>query len=116
MHMPWLKNMQDVCQGKAAPGVMRSAQRAAVRKKFLESNGKCAVCGGTSKLEVHHKKPFHAHPELELDMNNLITLCESKKNGVTCHLLFGHLGNYRSINENVVKDVKTWNTKIAERP
>lgn len=111
-----LKNIKDICQGKARVGNFRSTKWTQVRKKFLESNPKCAVCGNIKKLEVHHKKPFHKHPELELNESNLITLCESKKNGVTCHLLFGHLGNYKSINTRVDEDVKTWNNKINNRP
>lgn len=111
-----IKYIKDRVEGKAGRGQLRSTKWTSVRKKFLESNAKCAVCGGTKKLEVHHKRPFHKNPELELDMENLITLCESKNNGVTCHLLFGHLGNYRSINKSVDKDVRDWNNKIANRP
>lgn len=103
-------------QGKAGWKNTRSTKWASVRKVFLRTNNKCAVCGGTKKLEVHHKKPFHKHPELELDEKNLITLCEAKTNGVTCHLLYGHLGNYRSINSKVEEDVKIWNGKIKNRP
>lgn len=111
-----IKHLKDLAQGKAQKGQLRSTKWASIRKKFLESNGKCAVCGGIKKLEVHHKKPFNQNPELELDVDNLITLCESKKNGVTCHLLFGHLGNYKSINKNIDQDVKEWNNKIRNRP
>lgn len=111
-----LKHLKDLVQGKAKSGQLRSTKWTSVRKKFLETNNRCAVCGGTKKLEVHHKKPFHKHPELELDTNNLIALCEAKTNGVTCHLLFGHLGNYKSINNSVDRDVVDWNKKIRERP
>jgi len=111
-----IKRIKDVLQGKAGIRDKRSSQWAAVRKKFIKTNDCCAVCGGKKKLEVHHKKPFRNHPELELDPENLITLCESKNNGVTCHLLFGHLGNYRSINTSVDKDVADWNNKIKNRP
>lgn len=111
-----LKNIKDVYQGKAGVGNLRSTKWTQVRKKFLKSNPNCAVCGSVKKLEVHHKKPFHQHPGLELSESNLITLCESKKNGVTCHLLFGHLGNYKSINTHVDEDVKMWNDKINNRP
>jgi len=111
-----ISRIKDILQGKAGLKEKRSNKWVSVRKDFLNKNNKCAVCGGSKKLEVHHKKPFHQHPELELDENNLITLCESKKNGVTCHLLFGHLGNYKSINNNVEKDVKSWNDKIKNRP
>ena len=110
------KYIKDLAQGKARLGQKRSTKWVSVRKEFLKTNNRCAVCGGTKKLEVHHKQPFHKHPELELDKDNLIPLCESKSNGVTCHLLFGHLGNYRSINKNVEIDVKNWNNKIKNRP
>ena len=110
------QRIKDVVQGKAQINQKRSSQWSTVRKNFLKNNCTCAVCGGNKKLEVHHKKPFHAHPELELDPKNLITLCESKSNGVTCHLLFGHLGNYRSINPAVDKDVQIWKQKIKDRP
>lgn len=70
------------------------------------------MCGGKRKLEVHHIKPFHTHPHLELFSGNLITLCEDKRNGANCHLLFGHCGNYRKINSTVRSDAKTWNRKI----
>ena len=74
------------------------------------------MCGGKVKLEVHHKKPFHIHPELELDPTNFITLCEADKGGVNCHLLFGHLGNFKSLNDTVETDAAQWNTKIKSRP
>jgi 5-methylcytosine-specific restriction endonuclease McrA len=111
-----IKHIKDVVQGKADTSDKRSSKWDTVRKNFLKTNSTCAVCGGKDKLEVHHKQPFHEHPELELDPTNLITLCESKSNGVTCHLLFGHLGNYRSINKDVDKDVQIWNDKIKNRP
>lgn len=111
-----VKHIKDVLQGKADIGDKRSSKWASVRKKHLEENSTCAVCGGNKTLEVHHKQPFRDYPELELDPNNLITLCEAKTNGVNCHLLFGHLGNYRSINANVDNDVKIWNNKIKNRP
>ena len=97
-------------------GAGRSNQWPKIRKEYLKEHSNCAVCGGTKKCEVHHKVPFHQNPELELDKNNLITLCESKKNGVTCHLFVGHLGNYKSFNENVEADAKIWYNKIKNKP
>ena len=111
-----MTQIKDLIQGKAGLGQKRSSLWNKVRKNFLIKNNKCAVCGGSKSLEVHHKKPFHLHPDLELNPKNLITLCEAKTNGVTCHLLFGHLGNYKSINVNVDKDVKQWNNKLKNRP
>lgn len=111
-----IKHIKDVVQGKADIGDKRSPQWETVRKNFLKANATCAVCGGRNVLEVHHKQSFHDHPELELDPSNLITLCESKSHGVTCHLFFGHLGNYKSINVNVEADVQIWCDKLKNRP
>lgn len=94
----------------------RSPQWPTVRKHWLDGHPTCALCGGTKVLEVHHIKPFHLHPELELDTTNLITLCENKGDGVNCHLLFGHLGNFQSYNPNVLADVAAWHEKIVDRP
>ena len=110
-----IKHIKDIIQGKAKIRDSRSSKWATIRKKHLKNQPKCAVCAGSKTLEVHHIKPFNEHPELELDPNNLITLCESKNNGVTCHLLFGHLGNYKTINPNVLEDVAIWFKKITER-
>jgi len=85
-------------------------------KDFLERHPTCALCEGNKTLEIHHKKPFHLHPELELDPNNLITLCESGKNGIVCHRAFGHLGSYQSINNSVIVDAAWWKDKIVNRP
>ena len=115
MALKMIKHIKDVVQGKASVGDHRSSQWAKVRKEHLNKQPKCCACGGDKTLEVHHIKPFNQHPELELDPNNLITLCESKNNGVNCHLLFGHLGNYKTINPNSVEDSKIWFEKISER-
>lgn len=56
--------------------------------------------------------PFHEAPELELEPSNLMTLCERKKYGINCHLLVGHLGDYRRINPDVHGDAETWRTKL----
>jgi len=110
-----IQHIKDLAQGKAELGDRRSSKWASVRKQHLQNNPKCSACGGSNNLEVHHIQPFNQHPELELDPNNLITLCESKNNGVNCHLFFGHLGNFKSINTNVIQDVAIWLKKILER-
>ena len=110
-----IKYIKDLVQKKAGLGDKRSPQWQTTRKKHLKNQSKCAACGGNKTLEVHHIKSFNEHPELELDLDNLITLCESKSNGVVCHLFFGHLGNYKTINPNVLEDVKIWLEKITNR-
>jgi hypothetical protein len=79
-------------------------------------------------LQVHHIKPFHLHPNLELDPRNLITLCELP--GRDHHLLIGHLDEWESYNVNVRDGAKryhgksadqiranaTWQKEVAKRP
>ena len=109
-----LKHVKDVIQGKATVGQKRSSKWPTVRKHHLEAHPTCAVCGGDKVLEVHHLISFNKHPELELDPNNLITLCESKsKGGLNCHLIFGHLTNYKKIHPDVVEDAAYWNKKLT---
>lgn len=60
------------------------------------------MCGGQEKLQVHHIRPFHLHPELELEQQNLITLCE--KRGHDCHFVMGHFHNWSLFNPTVVSD------------
>lgn len=97
-----------------AQGKERSKAWPKVRKEHLKKFPTCAVCGGKKKLQVHHIKPFHLHQQLELDPNNLITLCEA--DGHDCHLQFGHLGSFKSWNIRVVKDALTWFKRRESRP
>ena len=110
-----LTHIKDVVQGKAPLGVKRSSKWPTVRKNHLKEHPSCAVCGGTKKLEVHHIKSFCEFPELELEPTNLITLCESKnKGGLNCHLIFGHLANYKLSNPTVAEDAKVWCEKLKK--
>lgn len=92
----------------------RAVEWPSVRRRHLAANATCAACGTKDKLEVHHIHPvgWPDGKHLELVPGNLITLCE--KNG--CHLRFGHLGDYKSRNENVRDDAAKWLTKYATRP
>lgn len=89
----------------------RSPQWSVIRKEHLKVYDVCAACGRNKKLEVHHIEPVHLNPDKELDPSNLITLCNDP-----CHLLFGHLMNYKSWNENVEKDCEAYYKKIQSRP
>lgn len=85
-------------------GVSRSSHWPTVEKHFKEKHPTCACCGSTVRLQVHHKKPFHLDPSLELDENNLITLCMSPRE---CHLLIGHGDNFKAYNPFVENDCQT---------
>jgi len=111
-----VKHVIESIQGKHPLSAHRSGEWPRVRAAHLLGNPTCAVCGGDKKIEVHHIHPFHLHPELELDPSNLITLCESGKGGMNCHLAEGHLGDFHSFNVDVVQDTAKWAAKIKGRP
>jgi 5-methylcytosine-specific restriction endonuclease McrA len=93
-------------------GHERSSQWSSVQKEHLLRESACIACGYKGKkLQVHHIKPFHLHPHLELEPDNLITLCEGR--GRHHHLLLGHLGEWQSYNEHVRQDVKRFYRKTA---
>lgn len=102
----------DYLLGKAPLGAARSKGWAAVRKEHLSLFPFCEVCGSKVALEAHHIEPFHLRPDLELAPSNLMTLCERKKYGINCHLLVGHLGNYRRINTDARTDASVWRRKL----
>lgn len=91
-------------QGKTTMGKKRSPQWPKVRAQHLELFPACEVCGSVKKVEVHHIVPFSFDSSKELDPTNLISLCEFKKGGITCHLLVGHGGSYFKMNPNVKED------------
>jgi 5-methylcytosine-specific restriction endonuclease McrA len=95
-----ISHVKDVVKGKAKLFSRRSSKWPSLRKSFLETHGSCAACGCTEHLEVHHIEPFHENPSLELDSNNLITLCD-KPGKDNCHLEIGHLGSFKKKNPNV---------------
>lgn len=81
-------------------GTPRSPDWPRVRAEHIRKHPFCAACGGKVDLEVHHVKPFHLFPELELDPTNLMTLC-GKKN---CHIIFGHCHNWSLYNAHARED------------
>lgn len=89
----------------------RSNQWSKVRAEYLKTNPVCQVCGSSVKPEVHHIIPVHIDPSKELDLDNLITLCDKY-----CHFIFGHLMNWRSYNPDIIKDAQLYYQKIKERP
>ena len=109
----WLR---DLFQGRTPFGNPRAGAWPRIRREHLAKHPTCIVCGGTKLLEVHHIRPFHLHPELELDPLNLVTLCEDTKGGMTCHLAIGHLGSFRSYNVNVERDAQYIRDVVKSRP
>lgn len=114
MWFDYIQRVKDWLRGYPLLGAPRSSQWGAVRRIHLELHPTCAVCGkkGTflSPLNVHHIVPFHNDPTLELSQSNFITLCPRD------HLIFGHLGSWKSYNSEVAKDSEIWYSKIVNRP
>jgi hypothetical protein len=79
-------------------GVLRSSGWGRVRANWIKNNPKCLACGTIHNLDVHHIKPYHLFPELELDTANLVTLCR------THHYQIGHFKDWRKYNIDVVVD------------
>jgi 5-methylcytosine-specific restriction endonuclease McrA len=80
----------------------RSGKWSTVRRKFIEEHPCCEACGGVQNLNVHHIFSFSDHPELELDPDNLITLCR------THHFLLGHSGKWATTNKKCQEEVKAY--------
>lgn len=93
------------------PSETRSAKWPAVRAEHLKQHGECEACGGKDGLNVHHKRPYHLYPELELEPSNLLTLCE--RNG--CHFLLGHGRDWKAFNPDVMADTKMIRSMIRGR-
>ena len=111
--MGW-RDIQDRITGKAPKGAKRSSQWRKVRDGFLRGK-RCVVCDGKTSLVAHHEIPFHLAPDMELDPGNLMPLCERKRFGINCHLLIGHLGNFRRINMSARADAAYWRVRLQYR-
>ena len=84
-----------------------------LRRLFIKQHPECTICGTRKGLTAHHILPIWIYPALELEPTNLITLCNS---GANHHFTFGHLCNYKSHNEHIVRDAEYWRKRIDTRP
>ena len=100
----WLRRRADELFG--AP---RSGKWPRVRREHLAKEPRCIACGRDGDMEVHHVQPFHERPELELDPDNLVTLCADP-----CHLVHGHLLDWRTSNPKVREDAAAYKRRFDE--
>jgi 5-methylcytosine-specific restriction enzyme A len=84
----------------------RSIHWPAVRKAHLEKESVCRGCGSKHDLQVHHLKPFHLRPDLELEEANLATVCRM------CHFVICHLNGWNRENPNADQDLKAHRKKV----
>lgn len=66
-------------------------------KQYLADNPHCVVCGTSDYCVVHHLKPFHLFPELEMCPMYWRTVCETPSHND--HFAVGHLFNWTNYNE-----------------
>ena len=85
-------------------GAKRSDDWPSFRKRNIHE--KCDVCGKGLFLELHHIRPFHLSPGLELELTNIVTLCRKH------HFELGHFFSWKSYN----KEIKQWIAQIQNRP
>jgi hypothetical protein len=118
LHWLWSARALVVAADAAivAAGLKRSPQWDSVRKAHLEKEPACQVCGTRENVAVHHKKPFHLFPALELVDSNLISLCNGSRNEGGCHFRFGHLWEWASFNPDIDVDAAIWRRKKLTRP
>jgi hypothetical protein len=93
----------------------RSPEWPKVMHDYLSKHPACEACGKVGAVNVHHVAPFEfiinfGRPELELDENNLITLCESEsgKPEENHHIEIGHAGDFKKANLNVRQDASRY--------
>jgi len=84
-----------------------------VQHAYVKEHPSCAACGGSTRLQVHHRKPFHLFPALELDPSNLIGLCMG---AFECHIRIGHGDDFKAFNPDVALDSQTVRLAPDQRP
>ena len=111
----YISSYIELPQTETHVGVSRDSRWSNVVSQHLVKFPTCACCGGTKNRQVHHIKPFHDNPELELDFNNLITLCTDGPCNLNCHFVIGHLGNTKCHNPNVRQDAAYMRQRFLSR-
>ena len=96
-------------------GTPRSPEWPRVRAAHLRAHPTCAACGRTKGAQVHHVRPFHLAPALELDPANLMTLCEGRVFG-RHHLEVGHSGSWQRTNTRARADAAAMLAAAKPRP
>jgi acyl-coenzyme A thioesterase PaaI-like protein len=81
----------------ATPANTKRNPKFARAAKLWLKDKRCIVCGGRTRLQAHHKYPFHLFPSLEMDERYWRPLCEGDHR-LNCHLLVGHGGDFSGFN------------------
>jgi 5-methylcytosine-specific restriction protein A len=87
----------------------RSGRWPTVRAEHLRREPCCAACGRDKGVEVHHIQPYSRRPDLELDPDNLISLCRDP-----CHFVFGHMLHWSRCNPHVRDDAYRYRCRLKQ--
>jgi 5-methylcytosine-specific restriction enzyme A len=92
-----LRDALGVDRGLVAPDVRRDPRWAKESREWLAEHAECELCGhdAIEDLEVHHERPYHLFPELEMDRQYWHALCRRPHD---CHRLWGHLSDFSLYN------------------
>lgn len=90
-------------------GSTRSSRWRSVRADHLKKEPCCVACGRSRQVDVHHVVPVSVDPGRELDPENLITLC-----GDPCHLVHGHLLDWKKWNPHVREDAARYFGRVQK--
>ena len=106
-----LNHILNLFRQDRAFGALRSGKWSEFRKSHIKKY--CELCEKKGSflrpLELHHVKPFHLFPFLELDPDNVITVCRH------CHLYFAHLGSFKSFCLEIKKLAEEWRLRRKQR-
>mgnify|MGYP002135719098 CR=1 FL=1 len=80
----------------------RSSKWPKVRDAHLAANPRCVACGQQADT-VHHLRPVAVAPAMELDANNLASVCDD------CHFCIGHICNWQLWNDLFWQSVQVLN-------
>lgn len=97
--IPWNKGLRQEKYRDKHGGVEYTKWRKAIYERDEYTCQNCKKVGG--KLQAHHIKSWKQYPELRLEINNGITLCEE------CHKLTDNYGGKARIKQNADNNTET---------
>ncbi len=109
---PYDPTLDPACEPQPVTAVPRAGRWPAVRAAHLAKHPACEACGSRTALNVHHCKPYHLFPALELAESNLYTLCECPSHN--CHLIWGHVLRWDLYNVDVIADAAHFRDQMAK--
>jgi hypothetical protein len=77
-------------------------------KVKLRDGNKCVLCASVLSLQVHHIIPLSKNSDLNLNMDNLVTLCK------ICHVTKAHKDSWVNVDPDIQTELLLYIQKITE--